>query len=83
MPPFARDECSYHVKERYRDYHDREHEVIEEVVAKNPYMTWGVASFDDGRDGGKFDYERNIEVEHSCIDFTSVIIGEKVRGILE
>ena len=46
-------------------------------------MTWGVSNFDDGIDGSKFDYERNIEVEHSCIDFTTVIIGEKIRGVLE
>lgn len=46
-------------------------------------MTWGVANFDDNKDGGKFDYERNVEVEHSCIDFTTVIIGLKVKGILE
>ena len=46
-------------------------------------MTWGVTNFDDDKDGGKFDYERNVEVEHSCIDFTTVIIGLKVKGILE
>jgi len=46
-------------------------------------MTWGVASFDDDKDGAKFDYERNVEVEHSCIDFTTVIVGEKIRGVLE
>jgi hypothetical protein len=27
--------------------------------------------------------EKNIEVEHSCIDFTIMIIGKKVRGVLE
>lgn len=46
-------------------------------------MTWGVANFDDDIHGAKFDYERNVEVEHSCIDFTTVIIGEKIRGVLE
>jgi hypothetical protein len=46
-------------------------------------MTWGVTNFDNKMDGEKFDYERNIEVEHSCIDFTTLIIGEKIRAILE
>lgn len=46
-------------------------------------MTWGVTNFDNEKDGSKFDYERNVEVEHSCIDFTTVIIGEKIRGVLE
>ena len=71
------------MKERYKDFHNRENEVINEVVAKNPYMTWGVTSFDNQRDGEKFDFERNIEVEHSCIDFTTLIIGEKIRAVLE
>ena len=27
--------------------------------------------------------ENQIEVEHSCIDFTILIIGLKIRGVLE
>jgi hypothetical protein len=32
---------------------------------------------------GEEDAGKNIEVEHSCIDFTIMIIGMKVRGVLE
>jgi len=32
---------------------------------------------------GAEDEQKNIEVEHSCIDFTIMIIGLKIRGVLE
>lgn len=32
---------------------------------------------------GTDEEKNNIEVEHSCIDFTILIIGMKVRGVLE
>jgi hypothetical protein len=28
LPPFLKDKKQYHVKERYKDYHNRENEVI-------------------------------------------------------
>jgi hypothetical protein len=46
-----------------------------------------INSFMDGKEhsclfGAEFE-KKNIEVEHSCIDFTILIIGEKIRGVLE
>lgn len=46
-------------------------------------MTWGVSGFGDTDIKIKSQKERNVEVEHSCIDFTKVIIGEKIRSINE
>jgi len=46
-------------------------------------MTWGVAAFGDEEIVNQSKKERNVEVEHSCIDFTKVIIGEKIRSINE
>ena len=42
LPPFSAKKIEYHVKERFKDFHDFNKEVIAEVVAKDPYMTWGV-----------------------------------------
>ena len=83
LPPFAHDRVGYHIMERCKDYHNKEQEVIKQVVAKDPYMTWGVAGFGDDEIKVQSKKERNIEVEHSCIDFTKVIIGEKIRSINE
>ena len=33
--------------ERCKDYHNKEQEVIQQVVDKDPYMTWGVAGFEE------------------------------------
>jgi len=82
LPPFARDRVSYHVMERCKDYHNKEKEVISNIVAHDPYMTWGVAGFGEEKVTWP-KYERNVEVEHSCIDFTKVIIGEKIRSMNE
>lgn len=42
LPPFSEHKIDYHVKEKFKDYHDFNKEVIAEVVAKDPYMTWSV-----------------------------------------
>ena len=42
-----------------------------------------IAFFNDTdcqHDDGK---KKTVEVEHSCIDFTILIIGQKIRGVLE
>ena len=84
LPPFASEPISYHMKERFKDFHNSEQEVIREVVDKDPYMTWGVQNFkEDPYAPKKPTVEKNIEVEHSAIDFQKVIIGEKVRNVLE
>lgn len=83
LPPFAHDRVGYHVMERCKDYHNKEQEVIQQVVDKDPYMTWGVAGFEEESKIQQAKKERNVEVEHSCIDFTKVIIGEKVRSVQE
>ena len=84
LPPFSSKRIDYHVKERFKDYHNFEKEVIAEVVAKDPYMTFGVANFEEAVYGQyKVGEERNFEVEHSYIDFRKLIIGEKIRKIQE
>ena len=45
QPPFSANKIDYHVKERFKDFHDFNKEVIAEIVAKDPYMTWGVTNF--------------------------------------
>ena len=69
--------------ERCKDYHNKEAEVIQQVVAKDPYMTWGVAGFEEDASVVQAKKDRNVEVEHSCIDFTKVIIGDKIRSVQE
>lgn len=44
-------------------------------------MTWGVQNFEN--DANKVFNQKNIEVEHSMIDFQKVIIGEKIRDVQE
>jgi len=55
------------------------------MIDKDPYMTWGVKNF--GGDGGETESKvfvhKNIEVEHSLIDFQKIIIGEKIRDVQE
>lgn len=83
LPPFAHERVGYHVMERCQDYHNKEQEVIQQVVAKDPYMTWGVAGFEESTNVTYSKKEKNVEVEHSCIDFTKVIIGDKIRAVQE
>ena len=44
-------------------------------------MTWGVQNYDS--DANKVFSQKNLEVEHSLIDFQKVIIGEKIRDVQE
>jgi len=44
-------------------------------------MTWGVQNYD--AEASKVFNQKNIEVEHSLIDFQKVIIGEKIRDVQE
>jgi len=86
LPPFLQDKVNYHVKERFKDYHNAEQEVIKEIVDKNPYMTFSIANCEDapGVELSKRQVvDKNIEVEHSAIDFQKLIIGEKIRYIQE
>lgn len=46
-------------------------------------MTWGVAGFEESTEVVHSKKEKNVEVEHSCMDFTKLIIGDKIRGIQE
>jgi len=75
LPPYSDTMVKYHVKEKFRDFHNHQGEVINEIL---------------GREGKHVKSEylsetraKNIEVEHSAIDFSVVIIGEKVRSVLE
>ena len=59
------------------------------MIEKDPYMTWGVKNF--GNQPAAADKEvksevfqhKNVEVEHSLIDFQKIIIGEKIRDVQE
>lgn len=75
LPPFADTAVTYEVIEKFRDFHNRPGEVVQKVLAR------------EGRHE-KQEYvsetrAKNIEVEHSAIDFSTVIVGEKVRSVLE
>jgi len=81
LPPFAAQRKSYHAKSSFSDFHNAEQEMITEIVEKDPYMTWGVQNYDT--EATKVFSQKNIEVEHSMIDFQKVIIGEKIRDVQE
>lgn len=81
LPPFASERKSYHVKSSFADFHNAEQEMITEIVEKDPYMTWGVQNYET--EANKVFSQKNIEVEHSMIDFQKVIIGEKIRDVQE
>jgi len=42
LPPFLSSKVNYHAKESFDDFHNSEQEIIQEIVNKNPYMTWNV-----------------------------------------
>lgn len=42
LPPFLATKTSYHAKVDFKDFHNYEQEIIQEVVDQNPYMTWNV-----------------------------------------
>jgi hypothetical protein len=48
LPPFLSVRESYHAKVDFEDYHNTEQEIINEIVHKNPYMTWNVQTYKDG-----------------------------------
>jgi len=45
LPPFMKSKVSYHAKEEFEDFHNYEEEIITEIVAQNPYMTWNVHNY--------------------------------------
>jgi hypothetical protein len=61
------------------------------MIEKDPYMTWGVKNFgkqsavadEDVKTESKVFQHKNVEVEHSLIDFQKIIIGEKIRDVQE
>lgn len=116
LPQFLSKEKNYHIKYRFKDFHNDKREIVDELVNLNEYDKLKVKSIKsvfvpqkyrrsssivpDGQslaDGVEDPFEvahtprtkakkgkqeqRNIEVEHSSINFTKVIIGEKIRGI--
>jgi len=46
LPPFGTERKQYHSKETFSDFHNAEQEIIQEIVEKDPYMTWGVQNFE-------------------------------------
>lgn len=91
LPPFGTDQKSFHVKETFHDFHNSEKEIVNEMIEKDPYMTWGVKNFgkqstvadEEVKTESKVFQHKNVEVEHSLIDFQKIIIGEKIRDVQE
>ena len=84
LPPFGTEQKSFHVKEHFHDFHSSEQEMVQEMINKDPYMSWGVKNYGaDGNTESKVFQHKNVEVEHSLIDFQKIIIGEKIRDVLE
>jgi len=75
LPPYSDEKIKYHVKERFTDFHDKKLEVIGEILARE-------GKYEKAEFTGE-NRANNIEVESSSIDFSTVIIGDKVRSILE
>ena len=75
LPAFSNARITYHLIEKFKDFHNHEGEVLDEVINSPPEAQWGV-------DSG-IGSEKNYEIEHSYIDFQKLIIGEKIRAIQE
>lgn len=75
MPPFSDTPIKYQVKERFLDYHNKQGEVIKDVLARE--------GIHESQEYLSENRAKNIEVEHSAIDFSTVIIGEKIRSVLD
>lgn len=75
LPPFSNARITYHLIEKFQDFHNHEVEVLKEVIESEPEAQWGVEL--------GIGTEKNFEIEHSYIDFQKLIIGEKIRGIQE
>tara|TARA_B110000285_G_scaffold235512_1_gene317714 strand:- start:1668 stop:1937 length:270 start_codon:yes stop_codon:yes gene_type:complete len=84
LPPFGQDQKAFHVKQHFTDFHNSSQEIVQEMIDKDPHMTWSVENFgqdDDKKKTQKVFEDKNVEVEHSMIDFQKVIIGEKIRDV--
>lgn len=77
LPPFVSETVQYHIKDDFLDFHNSEIETINYVIDKDPYMRRGIYSY---RDKSEIEQKRDVEVEHSMMDFQKLIIGEKIRG---
>lgn len=85
LPPFGSEQKAFHVKQNFTDFHNSEKEILREMIEKDPHMTWTVDNFgqDDKDKTQKVFKNKNVEVEHSMIDFQKLIIGEKIRDVQE
>jgi hypothetical protein len=64
-------------KSNFKDFHDRIEETIKEVIDHDPSMAKEIDNLDEGESQIKIG--KDIEIEHSMIDFQALIVGEKVR----
>lgn len=55
------------MKKTYTDFHNAEEETVREVIAKDPHMTWGLHGAKGT--GEKIISDKDVEAEHSIIDF--------------
>ena len=77
LPPYSDELVKYHVKEHFKDFHAKKGEVIGEILDREgKYEAAADEYLSETR-------KTNIEVEHSSIDFSIVIIGNKCRSVLE
>lgn len=113
LPQFLSKKKNYHLKYRFKDFHNDKREIIEDLEHLNQYDSMKVKSVGkmlipkkfrgrtqsiiEAEDQAKLEAaddaaaakeaadkkKNNIHVEHSCINFTKVIIGEKIRNIQE
>jgi hypothetical protein len=75
LPPYSDELIKYHVQNRFTDFHNGKAEVIGEVLEREGKHE-ATEYLAENR-------KTNIEVEHSSIDFSLVIVGNKVRSVLE
>jgi len=61
LPNFSNARITYHLVEKFKDFHNHEVEILDEVISSEPEAQWGV-------DSG-IGSEKNFEIEHSYIDF--------------
>lgn len=45
LPPFGSEQKAFHIKQNFVDFHNSEKEIVQEMIDKDPHMTWTVDNF--------------------------------------
>lgn len=45
LPPFGSEQKAFHVKQNFTDFHNSSQEIVQEMIDKDPHMTFSVDNF--------------------------------------